>query len=170
MIKRPLRPSTARPATPSPITEPPVKETLRALARLVFAAWAVRTLALVAMFMPIQPAKAERKAPMTKAIAIIQSLCFTSVPLQARRPPAITANTESTRHSALRKARAPREIYPAISCIRASPASCRATHNALTIIIISPSNPRPGTMYMISFPIWLSVFFAGANIGLMDIR
>ena len=47
------KPSTARPATPRPITEPPVKDTLRACFKLVRAACVVRTLALVAIFIPM---------------------------------------------------------------------------------------------------------------------
>ncbi len=69
------RPKTAKPATPRPITVPPVKDTFKACAKEVRAACVVRTFALVAMFMPIQPAKALKKAPMTKATAINQSVC-----------------------------------------------------------------------------------------------
>ena len=53
MINKPPKPNTASPDTPSPITAPPVNETFKALLKLVFAASAVRTLALVATFMPI---------------------------------------------------------------------------------------------------------------------
>ena len=52
-INNPPKPITAKPATPKPITEPPVNETLSALARLVLAACVVRTLALVAILIPI---------------------------------------------------------------------------------------------------------------------
>ena len=52
-IYKPPNPNTARPATPTPITEPPVKDTFNALLKLVRAACAVRTLALVAAFIPI---------------------------------------------------------------------------------------------------------------------
>ena len=106
-MKSTLRPSTARPLTPKPITVPPLKLTCRPLARLVRAACVVRTLALVAMFMPIQPAKALKKAPIRKATAITQSLWGTRVPLHARSTAAIAANTPSTFHSAFRKALAP---------------------------------------------------------------
>ena len=51
--KSPPNPKTANPATPRPITAPPVKETFNAFDKLVFAAWVVRTLALVAAFIPI---------------------------------------------------------------------------------------------------------------------
>ena len=45
---------------------PPVKETFKPSLRLVRAAWVVRTLACVAMRMPMFPASAENTAPITK--------------------------------------------------------------------------------------------------------
>ena len=71
-MNRPPKPSTARPATPSPITEPPPKDTASALLRLVRAACAVRTLALVAIRIPIKPASALKNAPIINATAISQ--------------------------------------------------------------------------------------------------
>ena len=65
-------PKTANPATPIPITEPPVKDTFRALDKEVLAASAVLTFAFVAIFIPINPAKAEKIAPTTNAIPILQ--------------------------------------------------------------------------------------------------
>ncbi len=91
MINNAPRPKTASPATPSPITEPPVNETFKACLRLVRAACVVRTFALVAIFIPIYPAKAERNAPIKKEIAIVGSEVSTSVPDQARTIAAITA-------------------------------------------------------------------------------
>ena len=52
------------------MTAPPEKATSKALLRPVRAAFAVRTLALVATFMPINPANAEQIAPTTKESAI----------------------------------------------------------------------------------------------------
>ena len=49
----PPKPNTAKPDTPKPITEPPVNETFNARAKLVLAASAVLTFALVAIFIPI---------------------------------------------------------------------------------------------------------------------
>jgi hypothetical protein len=69
-MKRPPSPSTASPATPIPITEPPANDTSSALDRLVRAACAVRTLALVAMIIPIRPATAEKRAPIRNAAMI----------------------------------------------------------------------------------------------------
>ena len=50
---KPPNPNTAKPDTPKPITDPPVKETFNACAKLVLAACAVLTFALVATFIPI---------------------------------------------------------------------------------------------------------------------
>ena len=52
-----------RPTTPSPMTEPPEKATSRAFPKESLAAFAVRTLAFVATFMPKYPASAEQNAP-----------------------------------------------------------------------------------------------------------
>ena len=74
IINKPPKPNTAKPATPKPITLPPVKETFKALLKLVRAACAVRTFALVATFIPINPANALKKAPSINATAILQWL------------------------------------------------------------------------------------------------
>ncbi len=50
---KPPSPNTAKPDTPKPITAPPVKDTFNALLKLVLAASAVRTFALVATFIPM---------------------------------------------------------------------------------------------------------------------
>ena len=63
-MNKPLKPSTPKPTTPSPITEPPAKATSRAVPKLVRAACVVLTFALVATFIPMNPAKAEQIAPM----------------------------------------------------------------------------------------------------------
>jgi hypothetical protein len=69
-MKRPPSPSTASPATPIPITEPPANDTSSALGSEVRAACAVRTFALVAIFIPTKPAAAEKTAPRMKATMI----------------------------------------------------------------------------------------------------
>ncbi len=51
------------PTTVKPITEPEEKATLRPWFRLSLAAWAVRALALVAIFMPTRPARAWTTRP-----------------------------------------------------------------------------------------------------------
>ncbi len=146
------RPKTAKPATPRPITVPPVKDTFKACAKEVRAACVVRTLALVAMFMPIQPAKALKKAPMTKATAINQSVCAATWGNSADQPnkaAAKTTNTPNTFHSARKKAKAPLEMWPANSTMLASPASCLLTQMALTIITARPNRPSPGIIQSI---------------------
>ena len=89
MNKRP-KPNTAKPVTPRPITEPPVKETANALERLVLAACAVRTLALVATSIPIKPASAEKTAPIIKASAISSQTLGLLMPSKASRTAAMT--------------------------------------------------------------------------------
>ena len=69
-IKNTVKPSTAKPATPNPITVPPPKETFNACGKLVLAACVVLTFVLVAIFIPIFPASAEKTAPKIKATTI----------------------------------------------------------------------------------------------------
>ena len=83
MINSEPKPITAKPATPRPITVPPVKDTFNAFAKLVRAACVVRTLALVAIRIPMKPAKADKKAPVMNEIAMIQLESATVVPDQA---------------------------------------------------------------------------------------
>ena len=64
-MNRTLSPRTPNPTTPIPMTLPPAKATSRALPNPVRAALVVRTFALVATFMPMNPAIAEHKAPST---------------------------------------------------------------------------------------------------------
>ena len=144
------RPSTANPATPKPITAPALKETLRALAKDVLAACVVLTFALVAIFMPTQPANALKKAPIKKAIAMTQwpsNATFSSPADHASNAAAIAEKIAITRHSARKKAKAPRAIWPAISCIFASPASCLLTQVALTIMTKRPKIPSKGAIH-----------------------
>ncbi len=60
------KPIIAKPATPKPITVPPVKDTFKALAKLVRAAWVVRTFALVAIRIPIKSGKSRKKCTCNK--------------------------------------------------------------------------------------------------------
>ena len=90
MIYNPPKPSTAKPATPIPITEPPVKETFNAFDKDVFAASAVLTLALVAIIIPIKPANADRIAPKTNEIPILQCELALVPPITANKMATIT--------------------------------------------------------------------------------
>ncbi|MBA7667447.1 hypothetical protein ES703_75536 [subsurface metagenome] len=58
-------PSKPKPTTQKPITAPLEKAILSPFAQLLMVALAVLALALVAMFIPSQPARAEVKVPQT---------------------------------------------------------------------------------------------------------
>ena len=102
-----LNPKTARPATPKPITMPPEKETANAFGRLVRAASVVRTLASVAIRIPIFPARAEKIAPTTNATTIKELVDSIKDEIMARNTPAITTKMMRTRYSADKNAKAP---------------------------------------------------------------
>ena len=140
-----LRPNTARPATPSPMTIPPLKLTLSAFLRLVLAASVVRTLAAVAMRIPMFPANAENTAPITKATTINQWVVSTTVLKSPSKAPATTTKMANKRYSALKKARAPRRIYIAISAIRSFPIDCLLTQEDLRYITTRANKATAGT-------------------------
>ena len=106
-IKKVVSPKTAKPATPNPITVPPPKETFRAFGKLVRAACVVLTFVFVAIFIPIFPANAEKKAPKTKATTI--KICvvgtINAIPAKTRLAP--NTKKANNRYSAFRKAKAP---------------------------------------------------------------
>ena len=113
-----LQPSRPRPTTHMPITEPPEKAMDRALIMpLSMAALAVRTLALVATFMPKKPASMEKPAPMTKQMPVP---ILMNREISAKR---MAMKMTSILYSERRKALAPSAMEPAISCIRALPAA-----------------------------------------------
>ena len=108
MMKNPVNPNTAKPATPRPITVPPPKETFNAWGNEVRAAWVVRTFVLVAIFIPMFPANAEKIAP--KMNATIINKCVLTPGINVI--PASTTldnitNTASKRYSAFKNASAP---------------------------------------------------------------
>ena len=129
-MKSTPRPSNPRPTTLRPMTRPPEKATASAEASPVRAAWVVRTLALVATVIPMNPANAEQNAPVTNDTATSGDdwalVRFTAASSAATE----TTKTASTRYSRLRKARAPSEMAAAISAMRSLPASCRPTQRA----------------------------------------
>ncbi len=113
----PSRPSEA---TARPITAPPLKAMPSARAwPLERAASEVRTLALVAAFIPKRPAAIEQLPPRMYAIAVCAPTAHASSSATMRR------NGTSTMYSRLRKAMAPVSISPARSCIAAVPAEWR---------------------------------------------
>ena len=104
-------PKTANPATPRPITVPPLNATFIALGKLVFAASAVLTFALVAILIPIFPASAEKTAPITNEITInIPAGIKLSADSIPRAVPAVSTNTANILYSAFRNAKAPLAI------------------------------------------------------------
>ena len=106
-MNKALSPKTAKPATPNPMTMPPVKLTFKPSLKLERAACVVRTLACVAMRMPMLPANAENTAPMTKATMMNQWVVSTMLATKPSNAPAITTKMARMRYSARRKARAP---------------------------------------------------------------
>ena len=73
-----------RPTTVKPMTEPEEKATRSPLFRLSEAAWAVRALELVAIFMPMKPASMDQTPPVKNA---------KGVNLESIRPPDAKAMT-----------------------------------------------------------------------------
>ena len=119
--KRP-RPRMPRAAMVSPMTEPPKKAMASALSRpLLRAASAVRTLALVAAFMPMKPASIEHSAPDTKARAVRGPMAID------RRTATTTMNPTRIEYSRRRKAIAPVWMAPAISIMAPEPAGWATT-------------------------------------------
>ncbi len=106
-IKNAVKPKTAKPATPSPITVPPPKDIFSAFGKLVLAACVVLTFVLVAIFIPIFPAKAEKTAPKIKATTIKICVVGTIKDTTANAILTITTKTASSLYSALKKAKAP---------------------------------------------------------------
>ena len=74
--------SRPRPTTVKPMTEPEEKATRRPRFRLSEAAWAVRALALVAIFMPTKPASMDQMPPVRKA----KGVNLDSISRRWRRP------------------------------------------------------------------------------------
>ena len=109
-----------------PMTEPPEKAMDRALFMpLSMAAFAVRTLARVATFMPKKPAAIENSAPTRKQIAVPMSI---KIAMSAKRA---TMKIARILYSEVRKALAPSAMAAAISCMRELPAGALETYQAL---------------------------------------
>ena len=89
--------SIPRPTTVKPMTEPEEKATRRPLFRLSEAAWAVRALELVAIFMPMKPASMEKMPPVTKAKGVnLESICPPVAKAKASRMMNTTTKTLNT--------------------------------------------------------------------------
>ena len=72
--------SIPSPTTVKPITEPEEKATRRPWFRLSLAAWAVRALALVAIFMPTRPESMDHTPPVRKAKGVNRESISPPVP------------------------------------------------------------------------------------------
>lgn|GEM_PF-5501518 len=107
----------------------------------------VLTLALVAIFIPINHALADKRAHATKEKTIVR-LDLVGSAVNANIRPTITIKNASTLYSALRKDIAHFAILEAIFCIFAVPASClltiaaryKAYNKPTTHVIITPYN------------------------------
>ena len=143
-MKSKLSPRTPSPTTPIPITAPPPKATSRALAKPVLAALVVLTLALVATFIPMNPAKAEQIAPRMKDKATIGAEPSVTEPPQAIKTATTTTKMESTLYSAFKKAIAPSAMFSAIRAILSVPISCFPTHPDLMKVKIKATSPNAG--------------------------
>ena len=106
-MKNAVKPNTAKPATPNPITVPPPKETFNACGKLVRAACVVLTFVLVAIFIPIFPANAEKNAPKIKATTIKMCVVGTINEIPAKTALAPTTKIANKRYSAFKNASAP---------------------------------------------------------------
>src|SRR5690606_24896633 len=121
IANNPLRPKTPKPTTPNPITEPPAKATSRALPKEVLAACVVLTLALVATFMPIKPAKAEQMDPTTNDNATIPCEPTSLLPLKNNKMATAITKIAKILYSALRNDIAPSAMLLAILIIFSFP-------------------------------------------------
>ena len=122
-MNKPPRPKTPSPTTLIPITDPPVKATFNAEAKLVLAAFVVRLFALVATFIPRNPAKPEVTAPTTNESEIKALESALPEFANPRRTATATTKIARTRYSAFKKAMAPSAILAPIDFIRSVPSS-----------------------------------------------
>ena len=121
-VEESTKTKNSKPTTPNPITAPPEKAISRAFPRLFLAAFAVRTFALVATFMPKKPARAEQMAPTMNDTATKPLLAGLLDPLQKRSAATAITKIRRTRYSALRNAMKPSSILFAILDILSEPA------------------------------------------------
>ena len=101
-----------------PVIAPPRNATASAAGMPLRAASAVRTFARTEMFMPMNPVRPDRIAPIAKPIAVDQPRPGTNPITRNRTAPTIAI----VRYWRLRYARAPSWIAAAISCMRGLPA------------------------------------------------
>lgn len=143
-------------ATVSPMTEPPKNATLRAAAApCSLAAMVVRTLALVAVYMPTNPAKEEAIQPNRKAPA--WSFPYSGFWKKKRAAAMTTAKSEMSMNSRFMKTMAPRWIFSAISATLPSPPDFLTMEANIIPAMRRPMRPTIGvSMYIsdIGFVCW----------------
>ena len=110
----------------------------------VLAAFVVRTFALVATFMPINPANADIKAPTTKETATSPVELASFSPLKNSITATATTKIANTLYSAFKKAIAPSAMFLAIIRIFSVPSSCFVTHADLINIKTNPMIANTG--------------------------
>ena len=121
-----------------PVTEPPLKARLSAAWRPLYAACAVRTLARTVTHMPMKPARAEPTVPMMNPMAVHLPSSGTSASATTKT----TATIATVLYSRARNAYAPSLTASEISFMRAFPASCLFTQNAVTMPYTTPATPH----------------------------
>ena len=89
------------------MTVPPPKDTFKAFGKLVLAACVVLTFVLVAIFIPMFPANAEKKAPNIKATTINQCVDGTIVETTNNKTLITATNIAKSLYSAFKNAKAP---------------------------------------------------------------
>ena len=126
-------------ATVRPITDPPKNATARALAEPCwFAATVVRTLALVAQYMPMNPAIEEHPAPTKNAMPSFQSF------FQPTRQPMTIAKSPRITNSRFMKVIAPLWIVSPICATRPSPPDVFIIMRKIKPAAASPKTPIKG--------------------------
>ena len=126
-------PRSPSPTTETPITAPLLKDTLRAAFKPVIALTVVLVFALTAMYIPINPARAEPIAPPRYANAVEGTLLdgpsilsSTSQSMNtARMTQTTTTKIASNVYSRRRNAIAPSLMASPIACIASLPSSSR---------------------------------------------
>ena len=143
-MNKALNPKTPNPTTPRPITAPPAKATSNALPRDALAALVVLTFALVATFIPINPASAEQIAPTIKDTATIPFDPSSLLPLKNNKIATATTKIAKILYSAFKNDIAPSAIFLAIRFILSVPWSCLLTQALLTNTNTSANTPNAG--------------------------
>ena len=128
-----VTPNRLEPTTAMPITAPPRKPVIKDGLMPFTAASAAFVFAIVAIFMPIFPATAEKTVPAIYAIAIV--IFFKILPIQIglgrkmkMRIAATPANRVSTRYSLFKNVAAPFRINSPTSIILLFDDGCFRTH------------------------------------------